>query len=74
MDKPDFSLYPDKNLQKAWLKEYLRAYNATDNISKEEVDTLYWQVTQFAPLPHFFWACWSLIQCEHSDIDFDFME
>ncbi|KAL6428427.1 hypothetical protein ACFW04_008599 [Cataglyphis niger] len=74
IDEPDYSLYPDKNFQKAWLKEYLQRYNATNNVSEKEINKLYWQVTKFAPLPHFFWGCWSLIQSEHSHIDFDFLE
>ncbi|XP_011163675.1 ethanolamine kinase 1 isoform X3 [Solenopsis invicta] len=72
-DEPDYSLYPDKNFQKMWLKEYLQVYNATTNVSEKDVDELYWQVTQFAPLPHFFWGCWAIIQSEHSNIEFDFL-
>ncbi|KYN39407.1 Ethanolamine kinase 1 [Trachymyrmex septentrionalis] len=73
-DEPDYSLYPDENFQKMWLKKYLQIYNATTNVSEKDVDKLYWQVTKFTPLPHFFWGCWALIQSEHSHIDFDFLE
>ncbi|XP_033217369.1 ethanolamine kinase 1 isoform X2 [Belonocnema kinseyi] len=73
-DHPDYSLYPDKNLQKAWLKIYLEAYNKTDNIMEEDVDQLYREVDEFVLLAHFFWGCWALIQSEHSHIDFDFLE
>ncbi|XP_024892785.1 ethanolamine kinase 1-like [Temnothorax curvispinosus] len=72
-DEPDYSLYPDENFQRMWLKEYLQVYNATTTVSEREVDKLYWQVTKFTPLPHFLWACWALIQSEHSHIDFDFL-
>ncbi|EGI58768.1 Ethanolamine kinase 1 [Acromyrmex echinatior] len=73
-DEPDYSLYPDENFQKKWLKKYLQIYNATINVSEKDVDKLYWQVTKFTPLPHFFWGCWALIQSEYSHIDFDFLE
>ncbi|XP_051169098.1 ethanolamine kinase [Leptopilina boulardi] len=73
-DHPDYSLYPDKNLQKAWLKIYLEAYNETNIITEEEVEELYGEVKKFVLLSHFFWGCWALIQSEHSHIDFDFLE
>lgn len=72
-DEPDYSLYPDENFQKMWLKEYLRVYSATINVSEKDIDKLYWQVTKFTPLPHFLWGCWALVQSEHSHIDFDFL-
>ncbi|XP_011647399.1 ethanolamine kinase 1 isoform X2 [Pogonomyrmex barbatus] len=72
-DNPDYSLYPDENFQKLWLKEYLQTYNATSNVSEKDVDKLYWQVTKFTPMPHFLWGCWALIQSEHSHIEFDFL-
>jgi len=56
-----------------WLQKYLQVYNATINVSEKDIDKLYWQVTKFTPLPHFFWGCWALIQSEHSHIDFDFL-
>ncbi|XP_020280823.1 ethanolamine kinase 1 isoform X2 [Pseudomyrmex gracilis] len=40
-DEPDYSLYPDETFQKAWLSEYLRAYNATSNVSEKEINKLY---------------------------------
>lgn len=73
-DHPDYSLYPDKNLQKEWLKMYLEAYNETYEILEEEVERLYTEVKEFVLLSHFFWGCWALIQSEHSHIDFDFLE
>lgn len=72
-DEPDYSLHPDEDFQKAWLREYLGTYKGTGNVLEEDVDKLYWQVSKFAPLPHFFWACWALIQSEYSSIDCDFL-
>ncbi|XP_058800779.1 ethanolamine kinase 1 [Phymastichus coffea] len=75
VDNPDFSLYPDIELQMHWLSIYLKAYrNTSAEIPKEDVEKLYNQVNQFVLLTHFFWGCWALIQSQYSLIDFDFLE
>ncbi|XP_012280009.1 ethanolamine kinase isoform X2 [Orussus abietinus] len=72
-DGPDYTLYPEETLQRAWLRIYLQAYNKASNVSEDEVTKLYIQVNKFVLLTHFFWGCWSLIQSQHSFIDFDFL-
>ncbi|XP_019865531.1 ethanolamine kinase [Aethina tumida] len=73
VDEVDYSKYPNKELQYDWLTTYLKEYNnRVPSIS--EVDRLYVQVNQFALMAHVFWGIWSLLQAEHSDIDFDFMD
>ncbi|KAJ8668303.1 hypothetical protein QAD02_009966 [Eretmocerus hayati] len=74
VDNPDFSLYPDEEFQKSWLRIYLQTYKKTSDVSEDDVADLYRQVNQFVLLTHFFWGCWSLIQSENSLIDFDFLE
>ena len=74
VDDPDYSLYPDEELQKSWLKIYLQTYKNTTQVSEEDVTELYKQVNQFVLLTHFFWGCWALIQSQYSQIDFDFLE
>lgn len=74
VDIPDYSLYPKETLQRAWLRIYLQTYNETNNVSEDEVTRLYVHVNKFVLLSHFFWGCWSLIQSQHSFIDFDFLE
>ncbi|XP_014212570.1 ethanolamine kinase 1 [Copidosoma floridanum] len=74
VDNPDFSLYPDEELQKSWLKIYLRTYKNIEDVSEDEIAKLYKQVKQFVLMTHFFWGCWSLIQSQYSHIDFDFLE
>lgn len=38
----------------------------------EQIEKVYAEVHQLALLSHFLWGIWSLVQFEHSDIDFDF--
>lgn len=74
IDNPDYSLYPEEQLQKAWLDIYLQEYNNVNCVPENEINLLYLQVNKFVLLTHFFWGCWGLIQSEHSTIDFDFLE
>ncbi|XP_078046171.1 ethanolamine kinase 1 [Augochlora pura] len=74
IDIPDYSLYPEDNLQKAWLSIYLQEYNNVTYVPENDINLLYVQVNKFVLLSHFFWGCWGLIQSEHSTIDFDFLE
>ncbi|XP_033196472.1 ethanolamine kinase 1 [Bombus vosnesenskii] len=74
IDNPDYSLYPEEQLQKAWLNIYLQEYNNVKCVPQNEINLLYLQVNKFVLLSHFFWGCWGLIQSEHSTIDFDFLE
>lgn len=74
VDSPDYSLYPEECLQKTWLKIYLESYSNTNNVPESEINELYNQVNKFVLLTHFFWGCWALIQSQHSNIDFDFLQ
>ncbi|KAK7915510.1 hypothetical protein WMY93_011271 [Mugilogobius chulae] len=77
MAEPDFDLYPSRDMQMDWLRVYLQAYklftNKSEEVSQQEVDTLYVQVNKFALASHFFWGFWALIQAKYSSIDFDFL-
>lgn len=74
IDSPDYSLYPEESLQKAWLNIYLQVYHEVDSVPESQINQLYVQVNKFALLAHFFWGCWALIQSQHSHIDFEFLE
>lgn len=74
MDNPDYSLYPDEELQKSWLRIYLKTFKGTTKVSEDDINELYTQVNQFVLMSHFFWGCWALIQSQYSLIDFDFLE
>ncbi|XP_031632931.1 ethanolamine kinase isoform X2 [Contarinia nasturtii] len=72
----DYTLYPSKEYQLEWLREYLTHYHKNDSIviTDEYVHRLYADVNKFALVAHFFWSLWGHIQAEHSEIDYDFLE
>lgn len=74
LEIPDYSLYPEEELQRAWLKVYLSEYKRSEYVPENEINQLYVQVNKFVLLSHFFWGCWSLIQSEYSSIDFDYLK
>lgn len=67
----DYKKYPCKEFQLNWLKVYLSEYMNSDP-TDEQIEKVYAEVHQLALLSHFLWGIWSLVQFEHSDIDFDF--
>jgi ethanolamine kinase len=68
----DYTKYPSREFQIEWLRVYLEEFRQS-SVSDDDVETLYKQVNKFALGSHFLWTCWSLIQAEHSTIDFDFI-
>lgn len=76
MQDINYTLYPSREFQLDWLRVYLTNYHKNDNVSitDEYVNKLYVQVNQFALASHMFWAIWGMIQAEHSEIDYDFIE
>ncbi|XP_016998602.2 ethanolamine kinase [Drosophila takahashii] len=73
VDEVDYSRYPKREFQLQWLRVYLEEYLQRSHIQTEEVELLYVQVNQFALASHIFWTVWSLLQAEHSTIDFDYV-
>ncbi|EDW37872.1 GL21336 [Drosophila persimilis] len=73
VDEVDYTRYPKREFQLQWLRVYLEEYLQRPNIQSAEVDWLYVQVNQFALASHIFWTVWSLLQAEHSTIDFDYV-
>ncbi|XP_046665616.1 ethanolamine kinase 1 [Homalodisca vitripennis] len=69
----DFSRYPSQSLQWDWLRIYLTEYTGCPP-SDDQIHSLYVQVNKFALAAHFLWGVWALVQAEHSNIDFDFLE
>lgn len=77
----DCTLYPSEDFQKSWLEVYLKEFEGSDEETeadadkkRERVQRLYADVCKFAPVPHFMWAMWSLVQAHHSQIEFDYFE
>lgn len=77
VDKYEPNLYPDKEFQLKWLKEYLEAWylenGNNSDVTEEAVEILYIQVNKFSLAAHLFWGTWALIQAAHSTLDFDFL-
>jgi ethanolamine kinase len=85
----DYTLYPDQEFQRAWLRVYLREFNALaphsltngdatgdiDSVDpkEEDVESMLVLVNKFALASHFLWGNWALVQAEHSTIDFDYL-
>ena len=67
IDNIDFTRFPDDVFMKRWLREYLRAWNGTDEVDDAELDKLHKSVTVFAPISHFFWAVWAMVQVNQSN-------
>ena len=68
----DYSKYPSPDYQRAWIRVYLEEHKEAA-VTDDEVETLYKNANKFALSSHFLWALWSLIQAEHSTIEFDFV-
>ncbi|XP_013097744.2 ethanolamine kinase [Stomoxys calcitrans] len=73
VDTVDYTRYPSRDFQLKWLRVYLQSYLQKNDVCDAEVERLFVQVNQFALAAHFFWTIWSLIQAEHSTIDFDYV-
>ncbi|GFY48398.1 ethanolamine kinase 1, partial [Trichonephila inaurata madagascariensis] len=78
VEKFDPKLYPDKEFQMRWLKEYLEAWylendKSLEDVTEEIVEDFYIQVNKFALAAHLLWGTWGLIQSAHSTLDFDFL-
>jgi len=72
----NYKRYPGKDFQMTWLKIYLDEFlSAVESTSIDEtaVEELYFEVNKFSLASHLLWACWALVQAQHSTIDFDFI-
>lgn len=68
----DYSLYPDENFQREWIKSYLMA--SDEDFSDESISIILKEVEIFTLAALFYWGLWALVQAEISDIHFDYME
>jgi len=70
----DYNAMPTRTTRRAFLREYLRSFNAHQNKSykEEELEMLFEQVDRFRGVPGFYWGIWALIQAQISLIEFDY--
>jgi ethanolamine kinase len=75
VQEPDFSLYPNVDLQMDWLRSYLEEYIGESlDQNDQRVAVLKDQVNMFTIASHLLWIFWSLVQAEISVIDFDYLK
>ena len=70
VDNADFSLYPTRDEQKHWLKNYFQTRQMNEQLID---DDLCHRIDQFSALSHLMWGLWALIQSRLSQIDFDYV-
>lgn len=68
----DYTLYPDKNAQYHFFRNYLQP-DAPDEVLEKDLDGLYVETSTFRLASHVYWAIWALIQAKMSPIDFDYL-
>lgn len=79
MENVDYELLPDDSFQKKWLRIYLERYNENlgnfkgHEVTDEELEFFMSAVQKFTLASHFLWGIWSLLQAEHSSLEFDFL-
>ena len=76
LDTFDFSQYPDEELQKAWLRNYLAEtkHVAPSEVEDKDVGRLFHETQVLGLASHLFWGIWALLQATFSTIDFDYFE
>nr|XP_002130004.1 ethanolamine kinase 1 isoform X1 [Ciona intestinalis] len=74
VEEVDYSLYPDRDFQLKWLRNYLACFRdvALTDVPDNDVERLYKQANKFALASHLFWSIWALVQAKYSKIDFDY--
>eukprot|EP00095_Tigriopus_kingsejongensis_P007899 snap_masked-scaffold132_size323655-processed-gene-0.3 protein:Tk07899 transcript:snap_masked-scaffold132_size323655-processed-gene-0.3-mRNA-1 annotation:"low quality protein: ethanolamine kinase 1" len=65
--------FPSEEMQKDWLKRYLKAFNKATSISSDVIHETYVLVNKFVLLSHLNWGLWALVQANISTIDFDYL-
>ena len=69
-------LFPDRQFQLDWIREYLAEYHRLTGRAQptdDQVEEMYDMVQMFALSANLLWSVWAVIQAEKSDIEFDYM-
>ncbi|CAM8966323.1 unnamed protein product [Rhodiola kirilowii] len=69
----DYNLYPTKDEQYHFFKNYLNP-DGLGEVSDKEIEALYVETSTYTLASHLYWALWALIQAKLSPIDFDYLE
>ncbi|ELU17086.1 hypothetical protein CAPTEDRAFT_216393 [Capitella teleta] len=75
----NYDLYPTKEFQLKWLRNFLQYKFENDGKSKDDVsdldvERLFVQVDKFKLAAHFFCGVWGMVQSRVSSIDFNYTE
>ncbi|XP_023745172.1 probable ethanolamine kinase [Lactuca sativa] len=68
----DYTLYPNKDEQYHFFKHYLNPEKPNE-VSDNDVETLYVETSLYMLASHLYWALWALIQAKMSPIEFDYL-
>lgn len=86
VEKPDYSLFPDKEFQLNWLRVYLESFYTRLNkyylkqndsaliVDDEKLTQFYCEVNKFTLASHLMWGVWSLVQAQSSNLEFNFVD
>jgi len=69
----DYQHFPNATIRKNFLTYYLKEYLGGEP-KEEEINSIMDEVDRFVAGSHFMWGIWALVQAEHSDIEFDYLE
>ncbi|XP_003578170.1 probable ethanolamine kinase [Brachypodium distachyon] len=67
----DYSLYPDKDVQYHFFRNYLA--DRPSEVQMQDLEALYIETNTYRLASHIYWALWALIQAKVSPIDFDYL-
>jgi ethanolamine kinase len=70
----DYSNYPNKELQKQWIKIYLIHKNEFLVDLEGQIQKYLFEVEIFKKASHLYWGLWGLLQAAISDIEFNYYE
>ncbi|URE00043.1 ethanolamine kinase [Musa troglodytarum] len=68
----DYSLYPDKDAQYHFFKNYLEPEKPLE-VPDKDLEAIFVETNTYRLASHIYWALWALIQAKASPIDFDYL-
>ena len=79
LDDMNYDLYPDEDLQKVWIRMYLKEAallrgEDARSVTDTTIHTLYREANKFALASHLFWCTWGLLESHYSDLDYDYIQ